>query len=150
MERPPGGADAVVEESFIAAPPARVFDAWTREADLLSWWGDGSEFKTVQWTGDLRPGGRWLVEFADTQGNRFSAGGEYTAVNRPSTLHFTWQPDWSDDPPSTVELDFAPDGSGTRLRLCNRDFSTDHLAAVKSAWSQTLGWLKDYLAPPAA
>ena len=53
--------DVLVEEIYIEAPPERVFAAWTEAAHLIAWWGDGTEFRTVGWEGDVRAGGQFTL-----------------------------------------------------------------------------------------
>src|SRR4051794_10621809 len=61
--------DAVLAEIFIAAPPARVFDAIADPKQRAQWWGikepSGSgpsevvPFRVIDGKSDLRVGGKW-------------------------------------------------------------------------------------------
>jgi uncharacterized protein YndB with AHSA1/START domain len=49
--------DAVLGEVFIAAPPARVFEAITDPAQVPRWWGQQGMYRVTQWKADVRPEG---------------------------------------------------------------------------------------------
>jgi uncharacterized protein YndB with AHSA1/START domain len=136
----------LTEEIYIDVAPERVYAAWTEAAHLIAWWGDGTEFRTTHWEGDLRVGGKWHVQFVDAKGNAFAAGGEYLRVEPPNHLSFTWKPEWDTDPPTTVELEFRPTATGTLLTLKQHGFA--NAAALdqnKQAWGPMVAWLKHYL-----
>ena len=42
----------------IAVPPERVFAALTSE-EVTKWWGSDDKYRTTEWTGDVKVGGRW-------------------------------------------------------------------------------------------
>jgi uncharacterized protein YndB with AHSA1/START domain len=137
--------DKIVEEIHIAAGPERVFRAWTNQTLMVAWWGN-ADFRTTHWQGDVRQGGHWLVRFQDTRGNLFDAQGHYLRAEVPSHLSFTWKPNWSDDPPTTIELDFRHTTNGTALKLTQTGFAS--LVAYeqnKRAWAPTMAMLRRYL-----
>jgi|SRR5947208_9868483 len=47
--------NAVIAEIFIAAPPARVFQAISDPAQLPKWWGQSGLYHVVKSTMDVRP-----------------------------------------------------------------------------------------------
>jgi uncharacterized protein YndB with AHSA1/START domain len=141
--------ESLYEEIAIDVPPERVFEAWTEAAHLIAWWGDGTEFRTTHWEGDLRAGGKWRVQFMDAKGDAFSVGGEYLRVDRPTHLSFTWKPEWDPAPPTTVELEFQRTATGTLLTL--RQLGLENAEALeqsKQAWLPMVGLLKQYLSQP--
>jgi len=80
----------LVVRRTIRATPERLFDAWTRPAQLKQWWGpQGVECVDAQV--DLRIGGAYRIA------NRFSDGrvvwitGEFERVEPPDRLEFTWR-----------------------------------------------------------
>lgn len=48
--------DEILGEVFIAAPPARVFEAITDPSQVPRWWGQQGIYRVTQWNADLRPG----------------------------------------------------------------------------------------------
>jgi uncharacterized protein YndB with AHSA1/START domain len=138
--------DQIELEIEIAAIPQVVFAAWTQENHMLAWWRNPDEFETVGFESDLRVGGKWRAQFRGKAGQSFAAGGEYVRVDPPQGLSFTWKPDWSSEPPTTVHLDFLPTATGTLLRLKQQGFSTEAgRSQDMAAWGPTLDWLRCYL-----
>jgi len=63
--------DAVVGEIFIAAPPARVFEAITDPNQVPRWWGQQGMYRITEWKGDVRPGGKWSSVGVSADGSSF-------------------------------------------------------------------------------
>ncbi len=134
------------EELFIETPPARVFEAWTEARHMTAWWGDKNEFRTTGFERDLRVGGKWRSQFLSNAGHEFAAGGKYLRVDPPSHLSFTWKPEWSDEPATTIELEFRAVPGGTLLKFRQHGFVSEaSLAENKAALGATLDWLRCYL-----
>jgi uncharacterized protein YndB with AHSA1/START domain len=130
----------------IAAPPARVFAAWTEGELVKDWWKDPNEFRTVGFTSDLRVDGAWKIEFAAIDGNRFCVEGVYRGVARPNHLSFTWKPEWDEGEASFVEMQFLQSKSGTAVAIEQHGIATSEEAGANiEAWEKALGWLKAYL-----
>ncbi len=51
--------DTVIGEIFIAAPPARVFQAITDPEQMPCWWGAHDTYTSKDWKADVRVGGKW-------------------------------------------------------------------------------------------
>ncbi|HEV7610687.1 MAG TPA: SRPBCC domain-containing protein [Steroidobacteraceae bacterium] len=141
--------ETLTEEIAIDVPPERVFEAWTEASHLMAWWGDGTEFRTTSWEGDLRVGGKWRAQFVDVKGNVLSVGGEYLRIDRPTCLSFTWKTDWDNAAPTTIELEFRRTDTGTLLILKQHGLeNADAFEQSKQAWLPMVGWLKQYLSRP--
>src|SRR5579864_4244544 len=78
--------DAIVAEIFIAAPPARVFEAIADPKQRAQWWGmratnpptpGVTPFRVVDSSSDLSVGGKWANEGVTGDGHRFHLEGEY-------------------------------------------------------------------------
>jgi uncharacterized protein YndB with AHSA1/START domain len=131
-----------------AAPRERVFDAWTSPEVLPDWWA-------VQpgWTGeiaeiDLRPGGAYRLGMKDPESGKLHiAVGEYTEVNRPEKLAFTWAWEGQEDRPVTlVEIDFVADGDATEVTLTHSGFASEESRDSHShGWNGLLDSLGRYL-----
>ena len=127
--------DAVVAELRLDQPPEAVFEFFVDPAKLVLWIGRRADL-------DARPGGRFRFEVAPGQ----FCEGAYVEVDRPSRVAFTWG--WTDPamgvPPgsSRVEVDLAPDGAGTRLRLVHRGLPSDSARLLHDdGWGQFLARL---------
>src|SRR6266700_586127 len=92
--------NAVIAEIFIAAPPARVFQAISDPTQLPRWWGQEGLYRVTKSTMDLRPGGKWRSDGMGTDGNAFYVEGEYLEVDPPRLLVHTWVGSY--DPTKTV------------------------------------------------
>ncbi|MEP6478026.1 MAG: SRPBCC domain-containing protein, partial [Rhodoglobus sp.] len=103
----------------LAAPPERVWRAWTTPEEYAAWiwpetWGTTCEI-------DLRIGGRF--RFASTV-RELAVSGEYVAVEAPHRLVQTWKWD-GDDEETLVTVTFAPlPEGGTELTVLHERFAT--------------------------
>src|SRR5215475_3181142 len=84
-------------EIFVAAPPARVFDAITKPEQVSQWWGKKEMDRVTEGTSDLRPGGKWSSIGVGADGTKFKVEGEYLEVDPPRRLVHTWKTTFSGD-----------------------------------------------------
>ena len=121
------------------APAERVFDAWTSEEVLRRWFHAGNDWETVEASVDLRVGGAVRVVMRDPREEaEYGGGGEYTVVEPPTRLAFTWT--WDDEPGwrTLVEVEFVEDADGrTTVR-----FTHDGLRDEEALRSHEDGWGK--------
>jgi uncharacterized protein YndB with AHSA1/START domain len=95
-----------IKRSF-DAPAERVFDAWTSAEVMRRWWHAEREWETPEAEVDLRPGGAVRVVMRDPdKDEEYGGGGEYTVVEPPTRLAFTWV--WDDEPEwrTLIEIEF--------------------------------------------
>ena len=127
MSNATGTAEAVmtsetslrIERSFEASPE-EVFDAWTNPEVLKRWWAVHPDGRTPVAEVDLRPGGRYRLSMEGPDGERHTVQGEYSQVDRPRRLVYSWQ--WELDagglgPESTVTVEFQERGEHTDVVL---------------------------------
>src|SRR5437667_3448491 len=81
--------DTVLAEIFIAAPPARVFEAITDPKQTVQWWGLKGMFRATDAKSDLRLGGKWSSEGLTGDGRPFRVEGEYLEIDPPRLLVYT-------------------------------------------------------------
>lgn len=117
------GADPVVVEGYVAAPPARVFQAWTDPDIVVKWFGY-APYSLHSAQIDLRPGGTW--RFLKSSDAERSSGfeGEYLVIEPDTRLFFTWAQvvtyangEREASPTSQVEVTFTAMGRGTQIRV---------------------------------
>ena len=121
----------------IAAPPARVFEAWTDPAQISQWFVpvDGWSAPLDRISVDARPGGSWRVTMVDDSGEGYPAVFHYREVAAPERLVFTTgAPDQDPNDPAihvaSVTLE-ARDG-GTEMTY--KGVSTDPEQSEAAGW----------------
>jgi uncharacterized protein YndB with AHSA1/START domain len=131
-----GGHTLRIERTF-AAPAQRVFDAFTSEEVMRRWWHPAPDWDTPEASVDLRVGGRVRVVMRDPDSDvRYGGGGEYTVVDPPRRVAFTWV--WEDDRhqlPQLIEIDFEETGGVTTVR-----FAHSNLWDEEAVTSHGEGW----------
>ena len=142
--------DTIVVEIDIAAPPEHVFQAWIDPQQRLAWWGDDATYRSTKLESDLRVGGKWRTEGRSAEGKEFSVFGQYTRIDSPRALGFTWNHDWGSGglAETHVLIELTPTSSGTHVTLTHSGFTSaperdDH----NRGWQRVLGWLRSYLQP---
>ena len=93
-------------ERTFRAPAQAVFDAWTSEEVMRRWWQAERGWQTSAAEVDLRVGGEVRVVMRDPDKDvEHGGGGNYTEVDPPNRLAFTWI--WDGDTRRTlIEIDF--------------------------------------------
>jgi len=130
----------VRQEIVIAAPPARVYDAWTDPEEIPGWYVERQE-------GDPRRDERivWFITPEDLEGD-----GEPFAVRTAERGRRLVLEDVGEEPWRGTVLDVAlvPEGDGTRVVVEQSGFSEGvrgFAPVVDSGWAQVLAILKEYL-----
>jgi uncharacterized protein YndB with AHSA1/START domain/uncharacterized protein YciI len=122
----------------IGAPPERVFRALTDPDDVMRWWKVPGGFGAREWESDTRAGGKWRCAGVAQDGKTHTMHGEYTVVEPPHKLAFTWNPSW--DEPYTTQVTYtleAIDG-GTLLTLRHEGFAD----RAEICRNHTKGWTR--------
>lgn len=152
--------DVVTGEIFIAAPPARVFQAITDPNQMPRWWGQQDLYTIKEWKADLRVGGKWSSDGVGVDGKPFRVEGEYLEVDPPRLLVHTWVCTWMGPVTTTVRWELVPQsvhglhpsgpqraGTGTLLKIRQEGFAGYPAAAAdhSEGWKRVIGWLVAYL-----
>jgi uncharacterized protein YndB with AHSA1/START domain len=111
-----------IERTF-DAPAEDVFDAWTSEEVIARWFKPAQGWQEASAEVDLRVGGSIRVVMRSPDGEPVRAGGEYTLIERPHRLAFTWT--FDDDPSNQqmIELEFTELDGVTTVLFVNSDIS---------------------------
>ena len=117
----------------VAAPPERAFRALA-SGEITKWWVRPGVFDTREWTGDLRPGGRWSAA-GMSRGQPYSQGGEFITIDAPRTLVHTWDGVGPGGGPSTLTYALEPVSGGTRITLRQSGF-----VAREACENFAIGW----------
>lgn len=139
--------DAVRVETFISAPPERVFQALTDPKQVVQWWGQGGLYRTTESRVDLRPGGSWRSAGVNAEGERFHVEGEYREVDIPKLIVYTWRKSWMPHVETVVRIELTPEGSGTRVLVQHSGFAgiPDAARDHGNGWMRVLGWMQAFI-----
>jgi uncharacterized protein YndB with AHSA1/START domain len=117
------------------APADAVFDAWTSEEVMRRWWHAAHDWETTDAQVDLRVGGAVRVVMRDPDEDvEYGGGGEYTVIEPPTRLAFTWVWD-GDDRQSLIEIEFEEIDGATAV-----SFTHSGLRDEESVRSHEDGW----------
>jgi uncharacterized protein YndB with AHSA1/START domain len=125
-----------IERTF-RAPAEAVFEAWTSEEVLGRWWHTEQGWETSEAEVDLRVGGVVRVVMRDPRRDvEYGGGGNYTEIEPPNRLAFTWI--WDGDTRRTlIELDLEETDGVTTVR-----FTHSGLWDEEAVRSHEDGWRK--------
>lgn len=130
----------------IAAPPAKVYEAWTDPQKIMQWFGpDPCEMISAET--DPRVDGRYRMVFRTLpDGEIHDVSGTYSDVVPNERLTFSWT--WVTMPERTsrVTITLKPDGVGTLLTLFHEQFFDEPARdRHNQGWSGTMEKLARYL-----
>jgi uncharacterized protein YndB with AHSA1/START domain len=134
-----GGTFVLEQARVFEAPPERLFGMLTGPTELARWWGPHG-FATPEIQIDLRLGGSLRFTMQPPEGEPFHLSGEFTRIEFPSRLAFTfrWDEPVPDDRETVVDLSLDPIGSRTRVTLTQGDFATEErLELHRSGWNDS-------------
>ena len=136
MATQPSTGFALTLERTIAAPPEKVFDAFTQAETLARWFSPSVEHTSTVPVCDARPGGRYRIEMRHSGGNVHVVIGVYEQVMRPSRLVFSFA--WENMPErgnSRVTVTFEKAGTGTKLVIFQEQLPSAEMREAHNA-----GW----------
>jgi uncharacterized protein YndB with AHSA1/START domain len=156
--------NAVIAEIFIAAPPARVFQAISDPAQLPKWWGQSDLYQVTKSTMDVRPAASGAARASAPTASPSSSKANISksipracssipgsAATTPGSKRLcagNWSPRRSRPAPSGPKKS----GTGTLVRVRQEGFA-GKLESAKShgeGWKRVLGWLQAFAETPAA
>ena len=134
------GRRFVLEQARVFdAPVEQVFGLLTEPTELAKWWGPHG-FATPEIHIDLRVGGHLRFTMQPPEGEAFHLSGEFTHIEFPSRLEFTfrWDEPAPDDRQTVVELSLASFGGATTVTLTQGDFATEErLELHRNGWADS-------------
>jgi uncharacterized protein YndB with AHSA1/START domain len=115
-----------IERTF-DAPAEEVFEAWTSDEVMKRWLHADPDWETPTAEVDLQVGGTLRVVMRNpAAGEDHGATGEYTVIDPPRRLAFTWA--WDHDPenPLLIELEFTEHDGRTTVVMVNTGLATEN------------------------
>lgn len=152
--------DAILAEIFIAAPPARVFEAITDPKQRASWWGLKGLFRVTDSQHDLRLGGKWFDVGITDDGRPFRVEGEYLEIDPPRVLTYTRIANFAGNIETVVRWELEPRdvhglhasgthrvGTGTLVKVRHSGFAghLDYAESHNQGWTASLNWLQAFV-----
>jgi uncharacterized protein YndB with AHSA1/START domain len=149
VNRSPDNEGEVRLERTIQASAEELFDAWTNAELLKRWWHAERDWETPSAAVDPRPGGRVRILMRNPfDGTEYGGAGEFTILERPRRLAFTWT--WDDDERARrqlIEVEFIEQGpEKTLLVVTHRGLPTKEARDYREGWTASLDNLEDALA----
>ena len=140
------GADALVNEIYIAAEPERVFQALIDPAQVPEWWGQKGVYRCETFEADLRVGGEWRMAGSGRDGGPFQIKGKFLEVDSPRLLTYTWIATWTGSVQTTVQWELTATENGTRVTITHSGLRAHpELAQSYRGWPMLLAWLQAFL-----
>ena len=148
MTAPPEDDEALVIRRRIAASRDEVFDAWTDATGMRQWMCPGDIVSALVHV-DARVGGAFRVVMHGPTG-AYEHWGEFTTIDRPSRLAFTWCAKATDFAPTlvTLELFEAPHGHCDLVLRHERFPRPDARDQYRGGWGQIVTRLESFLRAP--
>lgn len=134
----------LVTSRLIPAEPERLFEAWTSPAHLCRWWGPPGGH-CVSAIVELRVGGRYQLDNTLADGSTVIISGQFTVVDAPRKLAYTWQVRPGPDRSELVTVTFAARDAGTKITVEHVQIHDEHSKAEHAAgWTACLDRLAAY------
>lgn len=134
-----------------AAPPARVYAAWTDPARFARWIGPvGVPCDVLAM--DPTEGGAYRLMMRPSDGGPIRISGTFTRLDPTDRIEFTWDARWSasadDRPPdlsSSVCIHLRPAGEGTEMEFLHHLPDDSTLPSHQRGWTSTFDKLQTLL-----
>jgi uncharacterized protein YndB with AHSA1/START domain len=136
----------LILKRMLKAPQELAFRAWTTAEHIRQWMRPEPGMVVPLVSMDLRVGGKYRIQTKTSEGEFFTAVGEFHEVKVPERLVYTW--DWEKDGSGTefgdvegkaslITVEFLKRGEMTEFVLTHSRFAT-----VESRDNHAQGWSK--------
>lgn len=142
---PPSGGDnasdrePVVLTADYAAPPAKVFAAWTNVETLSRWYGCATDMLWTVHSWEPVAGGPIHVSL-DFDGTPYEVHGRFVVVDEPHRLQYEWEAG------QVITVTIEPHGDGSRMTVEHAGLPTDEMdGIVTGGWSASMTQILEVL-----
>ena len=134
----------LVTRRLIPASPERLFEAWTSPALLCQWWGPPGGRCT---NAIVEPvvGGTYRLDNTLADGSAVVISGQFTLIDAPRRLAYTWQIRPRPDRAELVTVTFEACEAGTEVNVEQGQIPDEHSKTGHAAgWAACLDRLAAY------
>ena len=119
-------------ETIVAAPIARVWQAYTTPEDIKQWNAASNDWHTTAATVDLREGGDFSSRMEAKDGSfGFDFAGTYTKIVAPKRIEYTFGD-------RTAQIEFTEGPNGVQVRVTFDAEATNPVEMQKQGWQAIL------------
>ena len=119
-------------ETIVAAPIARVWQAYTTPEDIKKWNAASDDWHTTAATVDLREGGDFSSRMEAKDGSfGFDFAGTYTKIVAPKRIEYTFGD-------RTAQIEFTEGPNGVQVRVTFDAEATNPVEMQKQGWQAIL------------
>ena len=119
-------------ETIVAAPIARVWQAYTTPEDIKQWNAASDDWHTTAATVDLREGGDFSSRMEAKDGSfGFDFAGTYTKIVAPKRIEYTFGD-------RTAQIEFTEGPNGVQVRVTFDPEATNPVEMQKQGWQAIL------------
>lgn len=119
-------------ETIVAAPIARVWQAYTTPEDIKKWNAASDDWHTTAATVDLREGGDFSSRMEAKDGSfGFDFAGTYTKIVAPKRIEYTFGD-------RTAQIEFTEGPNGVQVRVTFDPEATNPVEMQKQGWQAIL------------
>ena len=134
-------------ERTFNAPASRVYEAWTSAEVLRRWWHAEHDWETPIAEVDARVGGAIrLVMRNPADGSEYAGSGQYTLLDPPRRLAFTWVWEYERSAPQLVEIELIDHGDRTTVVMTHTGLPEPERGDYVDGWQKSFDNLDAALA----
>lgn len=124
----------LVTRRLITASPERLFEAWTSPALLCQWWGPPGG-RCTNAVVEPVAGGSYRLDNTLADGSTVVISGQFTLIDAPRKLAYTWQVRPGPDRSELVTVTFDARDAGTEVTVEHVQIPDEH-----SRTGHAAGW----------
>ena len=129
----------IIVETWVTAPIARVWQAYTTPADICQWNAASDDWHTTAATVDLRVGGAFSSRMEAKDGSMgFDFAGTYTAIVPHQRIEYAFGD-------RTAQVEFTSGSQGIQVRVSFESEATHSVEQQRQGWQAILGNFKRHV-----
>ena len=129
----------IIVETWVTAPIARVWQAYTTPVDICQWNAASDDWHTTAATVDLRVGGAFSSRMEAKDGSMgFDFAGTYTAIVPHQRIEYAFGD-------RTAQVEFTSGSQGIQVRVSFESEATHSVEQQRQGWQAILGNFKRHV-----